>query len=94
MRDVYIFIAGVLSILILLPIAQSIGDIFMTLAQWIISIFNVHIAANNATIQDIQDSIQPTSASAIGFSAPSEEEFYDDEEDDPEENKFQTGFRG
>lgn len=92
MQEIYVFVAGIVFIAIFFPILQSISDIFLTLSQWIISIFNIHIADNNAIIQDIQDRIQPTSSQAIGFQAPNEEEYYYD--DDDEDNKIKTGFRG
>lgn len=94
MQEIYIFIAAIIFVVVVFPVLQSISDTILALSQWVLSAINVRVTANNVKVADMNDSIQPTNSQAIGFSAPSEEEFYDDEEDDPEENKFQTGFRG
>lgn len=81
-------ILGIFIIILILPVLQTISDVFVTLGQWLISIFNLYIAKNNSIIQNCQD---PVNTQAIGFQPP-EPEYYDDEEEEPEE-KFKVGFR-
>ena len=95
MHDIALFVAGMLIILMAIPLIQSFTDtitmvlnIIVTFTQWIQSIFNLKTVSNNVKIQDLKDSIEPTMTQAVGFQVPSEDEFYDEE--DPDENKFNS----
>jgi hypothetical protein len=92
MHDLYVFVAAIIFVIVALPILQTISDIFVTFGQWIISVFNVKTTKNNVEIQDLNDSVQPTSAQAIGFQAPFEEDYYDEEEEPDNKNKRKVGF--
>ena len=89
MHDFLMFVAGVVFTILALPVLQTISDIICGFGQWIISIFNLHIAKNNSIIQNYQN---PINTQAIGFQAPDESDYYDDE-DEPDE-KIKIGFRG
>lgn len=88
MHDIFMFVAGIVFTVFALPVIQAISDMFVTFGQWILSVFNLHIAKNNSIIQNYQN---PINTQAIGFQAPDESNYYDD--DDPDE-KLKIGFRG
>jgi len=88
MHDFLMFVAGVVFTILALPVLQTISDIICGFGQWIISIINVHVINNNVKSQSIQE---PENTQAIGFQAPDESNYYDD--DDPDE-KLKIGFRG
>ena len=89
MHDFLMFVAGVVFTILALPVLQTISDIICGFGQWIISIINVHVINNNVKSQSIQE---PENTQAIGFQAPDESDYYDDE-DEPDE-KIKIGFRG
>mgnify|MGYP000851666499 FL=1 len=88
MHDIFMFVAGIVFTVFALPVLQTISDTFVTLGQWLLSVFNLHIVRNNSIIQSYQN---PFETQAIGFQAPDEE--YYDEDDEPDE-KLKIGFRG
>lgn len=92
MHDILIFIAGVAFVILMLPIAQSISDMVCGFCQWIISSLNVKVTRNNVEVQDLNNSVEPTNAQAIGFQMPNELEYYDDDEEPDNENKQKVGF--
>ena len=93
MHDLYVFVAAIIFMVVALPVLQTLSDIICGFGQWIISIFNVKITTNNVEIQNLNDSIEPTSVQAMGFQAPLSEEDYDDEEDEPDNKmKQKVGF--
>lgn len=94
MQNIFIFLLGVVSIILLLPFIQAIADIIQTFSQWIISIMNIRIVKNNVQIQTLQDSITPENTQVIGFQAPNEYEDYEDEYEDrlQKTNKNKVGF--
>lgn len=93
MHDLYVFVASIIFVVVALPVLQTFSDVFCAFGQWIISIFNVKITTNNVEIQNLNDSIEPTSVQAMGFQAPLSEEDYDDEEDEPDDHiKQKVGF--
>lgn len=83
------FVAGIVFTVFALPVLQTISDTFVTLGQWLLSIFNLHIVRNNSIIQSYQN---PSETQAIGFQAPDESDYYDDDEE-PDE-KIKIGSRG
>jgi len=92
MHDIILFVAGVIFIILALPVIQTISDIICTFGQWILSAMNVKVTKNNIKVQDLNDSVEPTSAQAIGFQAPLSEEDYDDEEEPDNKMKQKVGF--
>lgn len=92
MHDIILFVAGVLFVILALPVIQTISDIICTFGQWLLSALNVKVTKNNVKIQDMNDSLEPTSAQAIGFQAPLYEEDYDDEEEPDDRIKQKVGF--
>ena len=98
MHDIILFVAGMLFVILALPVIQTISDIICTLGQWVLSALNVKVTKNNVKVQDLNDSIEPTSAQAIGFQSPlSSDDYYDDDEDPDEDkmnskNKNKVGF--
>lgn len=89
MHDFYIFVAAIIFVIVALPVLQTLSDIICGFGQWIISIINVHVTNNNVKSQSIQE---PENTQAIGFQAPDESDYYDDD-DEPDE-KLKIGFRG
>ena len=89
MHDFYIFVAAIIFVIVALPVLQTLSDIICGFGQWIISIINVHVINNNVKSQSIQE---PENTQAIGFQAPDESDYYDDD-DEPDE-KLKIGFRG
>ena len=102
MHDIILFVAGMLIILMAVPLIQSLTDtitmlltIIVTFTQWIQSIFNLKTMNNNVKIQDLKDSISPSMTQALGFQAPSEEEFDDEDSEEDKmnsKNKNKVGF--
>ena len=91
MHDIILLVAGMLFIILALPIIQTISDICVTFGQWILSILNVKVTKNNIKVEDLNNSIEPTSAQAIGFQVPYEED-YDDEDEPDNKMKQKVGF--
>jgi len=85
MHDIILFVAGVIFIILALPVIQTVSDIICTFGQWVLSAMNVKVTKNNVKVQDMNDSLEPTSAQAIGFQAPPEIEYYDDEDPESED---------
>ena len=74
------------------PLAQAIGDLFLTIVDVVKVKLSVAIAKCNLKIQQIQGELEPSATSAIGFSAPEE---YDEEEweGEPEPEEKAIGFK-
>lgn len=92
MHDLYVFVASIIFVVVALPVLQTFSDVFCAFGQWIISIFNVKITTNNVEIQNLNDSIEPTSVQAMGFQAPLDEDDYYDEDEPDDHIKQKVGF--
>lgn len=88
MSDIVLMFSGVIFVIILIPVLQSISDIIVTLGTWITSIVNCKIVANNVKMQSIQNETEPSSGHAIGFDIGNYEDCYEEYCNDEEvENK-------
>jgi len=92
-----IFIAGIIFIVVILPLIDGLLQCISTLFEYFISFVSVHTMKSNVMIQDLKDSISQTNAQAIGFEAPLNYSDYDDEEEPDEDkisnkNKNKVGF--
>jgi hypothetical protein len=85
-------IFGVVSIIFIIPLLQSLSDLFYALFQWFISWINIRITYNNAQATEIQVQHGQEQVSAIGFEAPNKEEEYFDEDKIQSKNNRKVGF--
>ena len=95
MDTLVVFILGVLSTIIVLPVLQYCSDLICTFIDLFKSKINIEICKCTSEIQKIQDNINPTESNVIGFEIPSE--CYDECEEDEETEeslKRHIGFRG
>lgn len=75
------------------PVAQAIGDLFLTFIDVLNAKLSVIISTQNLRIQRIQDEIEPSATSAIGFSAPEEYDEEEEWEEESEPEKKAVGFK-
>lgn len=71
------FIAGIIFAATILPVLDSVASIFITGIEALKGKWSVKIAEYNYKIQKLGD--EPISTRVIGFTAPTEEDDYEDD---------------
>lgn len=97
MNELLYFLFGVIFILAVLPILQSITDFMATWLEVKKSAMSVIIVKNSCEIEKMKIELEPISTQAIGFHSDEEYlECEDDEEDCSDKQKFnkKIGFWG
>lgn len=89
MKNLKCFILGAVSIILLLPILESITDIACGWLETLKAINTKKVLRLNKEIEDLQEELEPIQTQAIGFQVDSEEYC---EEDDWEEEDRKVGF--
>lgn len=74
----------------LLPIIDSITELIQTALEIPKGELSKRVLKLNSEIQDLQFALEPTDTHCIGFEAPSNKEYLDDE--DEEDCKSKIGF--
>lgn len=94
MDKLKIYILGIISALIALPIIDEIVTIVCGFLEILKGISTKKVLEINKDIEDLQAQLEPVNTSCIGFQMPSEE--YDDDddwEDDKLQNRNKIGFK-
>ncbi|MFR3950672.1 MAG: hypothetical protein ACLTY2_01315 [Coprococcus eutactus] len=85
------YIFGFLTGICLLPIIDSITELIQTALEIPKGELSKKVLKLNNEIQDLQFALEPIDTHCIGFEAPSNEEYLDDENEE-EDHKNKIGF--
>lgn len=86
------FLGGIIFIVFVLPVLQSLAEVVITLCESTKSELHVKITKNNVKITKLNaeiESEQIPSVGAIGFDAVNPEAYYDYEDDDDDDGVVQ-----
>lgn len=85
------YIFGFLTGICLLPIIDSITELIQTALEFPKGKLSKRVLKLNSEIQDLQFALEPIDTHCIGFEAPLNEEYLDDDENE-EDCKNKIGF--
>ena len=93
-RSLLSFIMGVVSIMLFLPILESLSEIICGYLELLKISSTKKVLKGNKDILDLQSSQEEIATQCMGFDMGGIEEYYDDEYDfeDKKENKIKLGF--
>lgn len=93
-----IYVIGILTIVAIIPLIESLVNVVLTWIEYLKTIPTKKILEENKEIQKLQSEIEPINTFAMGFQAPEDYVFEDDEFDDDEfeeeckNNNLKFGF--
>ena len=91
MKKLTAFALGMVSIITLLPILESLTDLAVAyIKSWQGTPVKRALVSNNE-IADLQAKLEPIDSQLMGFAIPSEEEYYEDDEFE-DKSKIKVGF--
>lgn len=90
MEKLKIYILGMITALVALPIINEIVEIICSFLEILKGISTKKVLKINKDIMDLQEQLEPVNTNCIGFEAPNTQ-YYDDWEDNKAKNKI--GFR-
>ena len=90
MGKLKIYILGMITALVALPIVDEIVEIICSFLEILKGISTKKVLKINKKIEDLQMQLEPINTNCIGFKVPNQEEYEDDEW---EEDKNKIGFR-
>ena len=90
MEKLKIYILGMITTLVALPIVDEIVEIICRFLEILKGISIKKVLNINKEIMDLQEQLEPVNTNCIGFEIPNTEHYDDDWED---ENKNKIGFR-
>jgi len=90
------FVCGIVFIVFVLPVLQSLTDAVMTVSEVFKSKMSVVITKNNCEMDKLSVVANPVSTQAIGFKSPeiSSDIEYDGEEEFEDLSMYKIQFRG
>ena len=92
MKKLTAFALGMVSIITLIPILESLTDLAVAhIESWIRNPIKRTLISNNE-IADLQAKFEPIDSQVMGFAIPSEEEYYEDD-DFEDKSKIKVGFQ-
>ena len=92
MKKLTAFALGMVSIITLLPILESLTDLAVAyIKSWQGTPVKRALVSNNE-IADLQAKLEPIDSQLMGFAIPSEEEYYEDDEFE-DKGKIKVGFQ-
>lgn len=92
MKKLTAFALGMVSIVTLLPILESLTDLAVAhIESWKGNPIKRTLVSNNE-IADLQAQLEPVNSQLMGFAIPSEEEYYEDDEFE-DKSKIKVGFQ-
>ena len=90
MEKLKIYILGMITALVALPIVDEIVEIICSFLEILKGISTKKVLKINKEIMDLQSQLEPVNTNCIGFETPNTE-YYDDWEDDKVKNRI--GFK-
>ena len=90
MEKFKIYILGMITALVALPIVDEVVEIICSFLEILKGISTKKVLKINKEIMDLQEQLEPVNTNCIGFEIPNTEHYDDDWE---EENKNKIGFR-
>ena len=92
MKKLTAFALGMVSIITLLPILESLTDLAVAyIESWRGNPIKRALISNNE-IADLQAKLEPINSQLMGFAIPSDEEYYEDDEFE-DKGKIKVGFQ-
>ena len=92
MKKLTAFALGMVSIITLLPILESLTDLAVAyIKSWQGTPIKRALISNNE-IADLQAQLEPINSQLMGFAMPSDEEYYEDDEFE-DTSKIKVGFQ-
>ena len=92
MKKLTAFALGMVSIITLLPILESLTDLTVAyIKSWQGTPIKRALVSNNE-IADLQAKLEPINSQLMGFAMPSDEEYYEDDEFE-DTSKIKVGFQ-
>lgn len=88
MEKLKIYILGMVTILIALPIIDEIVEIICSFLEVLKGISTKKVLKINKDIMDLQEQLEPVNTSCIGFEVPNTEYYNDDGEDNKVKNRI------
>ena len=90
MKNIKAFILGITTVIVIIPIVESVVDALCTGIEYFKGKFTISVLKLNKEIIDLQSAQEEVSTQCVGFemSAKEEDEYYDDEEDCTNKSKF------
>ena len=89
-----IYVIGILTIVAIIPLIESLVNVVITWIEYLKTIPTKKILEENKEIQKLQSEIEPINTFAMGFQAPEDYVFDDDDEfeEDCQNNNLKFGF--
>ena len=92
MKKLTAFALGMVSIITILPILESLTDLAVAyIKSWQGTPIKRTLISNNE-IADLQAKLEPVNSQLMGFAIPSEDEYYEDDEFE-DNGKIKVGFQ-
>ena len=92
MKKLTAFALGMVSIITLLPILESLTDLAVAhIESWKGNPIKRTLVSNNE-IADLQAKLEPVNSQLMGFAMPNEDEYYEDDEFE-DKSKIKVGFQ-
>lgn len=91
MNKLKCYILGMMTVILAIPIIEQITEIVCGGLEVLKGKNTKKVMQINKEIEDLQMQLEPINTNCIGFKAPNQEEYYED--DWEEENKNKIGFR-
>lgn len=95
MKNIKIFMLGMISIILFIPIIESLAEIICTFLEYIKGLATKPVLKISKDIVDLQAEQEPVSTQCMGFEYNEPEYFEFDDDDDYEDkanNKVKCGF--
>lgn len=91
MEKLKIYILGMITTLVALPIIDEVVEIICSFPEILKEISTKKVLKINKDIMDLQEQLEPVNTSCIGFEAPNTQYYDDDWENNKVKNRI--GFR-
>lgn len=91
MEKLKIYILGMITTLVALPIIDEVVEIICSFLEILKGISTKKVLKINKDIMDLQEQLEPVNTSCIGFEAPNTQYYDDDWENNKVKNRI--GFR-
>ena len=91
MEKLKIYILGMITALVALPIVDEIVEIICSFLEILKGISTKQVLKINKEIMDLQEQLEPVNTNCIGFEVPNTEHYDDDWEDNKVNNR--VGFK-
>ena len=88
------FILGMLSVIVFIPLAESIAEILCVLLEIPKGKLSASVLKINKQLQELQADQEAIDTQCIGFEYSPEEEYYEEDDDDDfeDKSKIKVGF--